>query len=194
MGTCHGALSGKGGFRLSLRGDDPVFDRTMITRDALGRRVDANRPERSLLVLKPSVQVPHVGGRRFGADSASFATMTAWIAGGSIDDAQSVAPLERLEIHPRERVLAAPERTQQLAVTAVFADGARPGEADAFVTIGLQMYFGDKMLMAQNRARVRCEYGRLPDGRCAEEEVGQTGPGAPGGTGGPGGGGAGPGS
>ena len=78
--------------------------------------------------------------------------------------------------------------------TSVFADGARPGEADAFVTIGLQMYFGDKMLMAQNRARVRCEYGRLPDGRCAEEEVGQTGPGAPGGTGGPGGGGAGPGS
>src|SRR5262249_32852167 len=25
-GTCHGNLSGKGGFRLSLRGDDPVFD------------------------------------------------------------------------------------------------------------------------------------------------------------------------
>src|SRR5205814_560365 len=26
MGACHGNLSGKGGFRLSLRGDDPDFD------------------------------------------------------------------------------------------------------------------------------------------------------------------------
>ncbi|MGQ0686092.1 hypothetical protein [Bradyrhizobium sp.] len=83
-----------------------------------------------------------------------------------------------------------------LSRLSVFADGARPGEADAFVTIGLQMYFGDKVLIAQRRKQTRCEYGRLPNGRCAEEEVGQTGPGAagPGGTGGPGGGGAGPGS
>ena len=26
MGACHGNLNGKGGFRLSLRGDDPAFD------------------------------------------------------------------------------------------------------------------------------------------------------------------------
>jgi hypothetical protein len=88
-----------------------------------------------------------------------------------------------------------------LSKLSVFADGARLGEADAFVVFGLQMYFGDKIQIAQNRARGDCAYGRLPNGRCAEEELGQTGPGAAGtggagGTGGPGGpgGGGGPGS
>ena len=44
MGACHGNLNGKGGFRLSLRGDDPAFDLASLTRDALGRRVDRHRP------------------------------------------------------------------------------------------------------------------------------------------------------
>jgi len=85
-----------------------------------------------------------------------------------------------------------------LSRLSVFADGARPGEADAFVSFGLQMYFGDTVQIAQNRRR-------CAPGRCPEDELGQTGgaggaggaggPGAggPGGTGGPGGAG-GPGS
>ena len=47
MGACHGNLNGKGGFRLSLRGDDPAFDLASLTRDALGRRVDLLHPERA---------------------------------------------------------------------------------------------------------------------------------------------------
>ena len=54
MGACHGNLNGKGGFRLSLRGEDPAFDHAALTRDQLGRRIDTPRPERSLIVLKPT--------------------------------------------------------------------------------------------------------------------------------------------
>ncbi len=49
MGACHGNSSGKGGFRLSLRGDDPSFDLLSLTRDQLGRRIDliaARKPDR----------------------------------------------------------------------------------------------------------------------------------------------------
>ena len=37
-GACHGALAGKGGFRLSLRGYDPAADHFAITREAQARR------------------------------------------------------------------------------------------------------------------------------------------------------------
>ena len=43
----HGGLprqpQRQGGFRLSLRGDDPAFDLASLTRDTLGRRIDRDR-------------------------------------------------------------------------------------------------------------------------------------------------------
>ena len=39
-GACHGALAGKGGLKLSLRGYAPEPDHFVLTRQALGRRVD----------------------------------------------------------------------------------------------------------------------------------------------------------
>ena len=33
MGACHGNFNGKGGFRFSLRGDDPSFDLTSLTHE-----------------------------------------------------------------------------------------------------------------------------------------------------------------
>ena len=35
-GACHGALAGKGGLKLSLRGFDPDTDHFVLTRQALG--------------------------------------------------------------------------------------------------------------------------------------------------------------
>src|SRR5262249_48191856 len=61
-GACHGALAGKGGFKLSLRGYDPQTDHFVMTRQALGRRVDRLEPSRSLLLAKPTFAVPHGGG------------------------------------------------------------------------------------------------------------------------------------
>ena len=54
-GACHGALAGKGGFKLSLRGYDPPTDHFVITRQVLGRRVNLQEPARSLLLLKPTL-------------------------------------------------------------------------------------------------------------------------------------------
>ena len=42
-GACHGNLNGKGGFKLSLRGEDPAADRLTLTRDMFARRTDPFR-------------------------------------------------------------------------------------------------------------------------------------------------------
>ena len=54
-GACHGALAGKGGLKLSLRGYDPEADHFVLTRQALGRRIDLQEPARSLLLRKPTL-------------------------------------------------------------------------------------------------------------------------------------------
>lgn len=61
-GACHGALAGKGGFRLSLRGYHPAGDYHSITRSARGRRIELSDPGRSLIVAKPSGMIRHKGG------------------------------------------------------------------------------------------------------------------------------------
>jgi hypothetical protein len=123
MGACHGNLNGKGGFRLSLRGDDPRFDLAALTRDALGRRIDRSVPERSLALLKPTGQLPHEGGLRFAAASPEADTLRGWIAAGAIDDFGAVPGVKRITVYPANRIARAPALSQQLVVTAEFADG-----------------------------------------------------------------------
>src|SRR5437868_12450308 len=77
-GACHGNLNGKGGFRLSLRGDDPGFDLDAMTRHAAGRRVDLGHPDRSLILRKPTGQLPHEGGLRFPPGSPEARALRAW--------------------------------------------------------------------------------------------------------------------
>ncbi len=124
-GACHGNLNGKGGFRLSLRGDDPDFDLAALTRDTFGRRVAPADPARSLLVLKPTGRVPHEGGFRFGPASPEAATLTRWIARGAVDDRGAAPTVARLDVFPAERIAVAPALAQQLVVTATFSDGTR---------------------------------------------------------------------
>lgn len=124
-GACHGNLNGKGGFKLSLRGGDPEFDLLSMTRDSLGRRTDLVQPPSSLIVLKASGRVAHEGGLRFPADSPEMATLIGWVASGARDDLATAPALTRLSVVPTERMIAAPGLTQQLVVTAEFADGSR---------------------------------------------------------------------
>ena len=124
-GACHGNLNGKGGFKLSLRGDDPTFDLASMTREALGRRVDRTEPESSLVVRKPTGLVPHEGGLRFARGSPEYRTLAGWVAAGATDDRADAPALTRLEVFPAERILAPGGLAQQVAVTAVFADGRR---------------------------------------------------------------------
>jgi hypothetical protein len=124
MGACHGNLSGKGGFRLSLRGEDPQFDHGALTREQLGRRIDRIVPGRSLIVLKPTGGLAHEGGQRFRRDSIEAETLIRWIASGAREDAAETAQVKSLTVVPSERIAAAGEREQQLVVTAVLEDGS----------------------------------------------------------------------
>ena len=123
-GLCHGNLNGKGGFKLSLRGDNPDVDLDMLIRDAFGRRVDRTRPEASLALLKPTGRLAHEGGRRFDWDSPEAETLRTWIAAGARDDAATAPAVTRLRIFPDERIAAAPSLAQQLVVTAELSDGS----------------------------------------------------------------------
>ena len=71
-GACHGALAGKGGFRLSLRGYDPATDYFNMVKADRGRRVEFADPGRSLILAKPSGAIAHKGGVRYPADSREY--------------------------------------------------------------------------------------------------------------------------
>jgi hypothetical protein len=58
-GACHGAATGKGGFKLSLFAEDPQADYEAITRDRFARRLNLDHPEESLVLQKASQQIDH---------------------------------------------------------------------------------------------------------------------------------------
>ncbi len=121
-GACHGALAGKNGFKLSLRGYDPEGDFTTLTRQARGRRMVPTDPGRSLLLTKPSGAVPHKGGLRFSPDSLEYRVLAEWIAAGAPATTADDPRVDRIEILPRGVVLR-PGDKQQFLVRAHFTDG-----------------------------------------------------------------------
>jgi hypothetical protein len=121
-GACHGALAGKGGMKLSLRGYDPEADHFVLTRQALGRRIDRREPQRSLVLRKPSMALNHGGGLRLDVDSADFRMLADWIASGAPGPRDVDTRIERLEVLPAAAVLQ-PRDTLQVVVRAWYADG-----------------------------------------------------------------------
>lgn len=123
-GGCHGAVAGKGGFRLSLAGYDPERDFYTMTREARGRRIELSAPAYSLVLTKPTTATKHKGGKRLDPRSRDYRVMAEWIADGAAAPADDDARLERLEILPEISTLKPGDR-QQLLVTAVYTDGRR---------------------------------------------------------------------
>ena len=123
-GACHGALAGKGGFRLSLRGYDPMSDHWTITREARGRRIEPGDPGRSLLLAKPSGGVPHKGGLRFDVDSPDYRVLSAWIMAGAETPQAEDPELVSVDVLPA-KVTLQPGEAQPLIVTAHYTDGRR---------------------------------------------------------------------
>ena len=121
-GGCHGALAGKGGFRLSLFGYNPEADHLSITREAQGRRVEVSQPGLSLLLTKPTTTVRHKGGKRLEVDSDDYRTLARWIAEGAPGPKAGEAELRTLVIDPGERSVRVGE-TLTLTVKARFSDG-----------------------------------------------------------------------
>ena len=121
-GACHGAAAGKNGFKLSLRGYDPVADYYAITRQARGRRIVPSDPGRSLLLTKPTAAVAHKGGLRFDTKSPEYRVVAEWIAAGHPAPKTNDPRISRLEVLP-DKSLLKPGTKQQLIVRAHFSDG-----------------------------------------------------------------------
>jgi hypothetical protein len=121
-GACHGSFQGRGGFRLSLLGYDPAADYDALVKDGRGRRFFPAAPEQSLLLRKPTLELPHGGGRRLDRGSAEYRILHDWIAQGTPPPRADVRVV-RLEVAPAEVVLSAGEQAA-LRVTAHWSDGA----------------------------------------------------------------------
>ncbi len=123
-GACHGSPSGKGGFRLSLRGFDPPLDILTLRSEFFGRRANVLNPDESLILQKPLMEVAHGGGRRLTKGDASWRALHGWIGEGLQLDKPDVANLLRVEAGPPARILRQPSDRQQLYVNGYFSDGS----------------------------------------------------------------------
>ena len=123
-GTCHGSAKGKNGFKLSLRGYDPDFDYELLIEDITGRRFNRAFPEQSLMLLKPTSEVPHKGGQVIKPDSRDYKLIHQWISEGVVSDVETTQRVERLEVIPDSAELSMPGYKQQMLVIAHYADGS----------------------------------------------------------------------
>jgi len=123
MGACHGSPSGKGGFRLSLRGYDPPLDLVTLRGEYFNRRSNVLNPDDSLLLQKPLMEVAHGGGRRLGYNDPCHVVLRQWIAEGMKVQAADAPQLVQIEVFPKPRVLRDGADQQQLHVTGHFSDG-----------------------------------------------------------------------
>jgi len=122
-GACHGSAQGKNGFMLSLFGFDPPKDYFRLTRESLGRRVNAAHPEQSLMLLKPTGGVDHEGGVRFEEDDPLYQMLRRWIIEGAPEDPADLPALTGIAIYPEEVVLEGADASQQFVVRATYSDG-----------------------------------------------------------------------
>ena len=135
-GTCHGSLNGKNGFKLSLRGYDPLYDHRALTDDIAGRRFNRVAPDQSLMLLKPSGAIPHVGGMLTKPGDPYYELIRAWIAAGVKLDLDTTR-VTKIEIFPKNPVVPLPGMKQQIAVLATYGDGSmRDVTAESFIESG----------------------------------------------------------
>lgn len=133
QGTCHGAADGKNGFKLSLRGYDPLFDHRSLTDDLEGRRFNRSAPDSSLMLLKMSGGVAHVGGVLAQPGEPYYEILRNWIADG-VRLEQGGPRVAKVEVHPSRTTVPLPGMKQQLAVLATFTDGSvRDVTSEAFL-------------------------------------------------------------
>lgn len=124
-GPCHGAAKGKNGFKLSLRGYDPEFDFEALLYDISGRRFNRAEPTHSLMLAKPTMQVPHGGGMRFEIGSKYYNTMLKWLSSGTPFGDPAKDKVTRIEVTPSEILLDKPGVKQKITTVAYYGDGSK---------------------------------------------------------------------
>ncbi len=135
-GTCHGSKEGRNGFKLSLRGYDPVYDIRALTDDLAGRRVNVAFPDSSVMLLKPTAAVPHEGGQVMKVGDKYYNMLRSWIAAGA--QVKHDAPrVTGIEVLPKDPVVQMIGAKQQMRVVATYAGGVkRDVTAEAYVESG----------------------------------------------------------
>ncbi|MEX2264829.1 MAG: DUF1553 domain-containing protein [Bryobacteraceae bacterium] len=134
--ACHGGVKGAGGLKLSANALYPKDDYEWIvkggeyqvlTNEVKGDRiprVNLERPEKSLLLLKPTMMTPHGGGERFEKDSEDYRTILEWVKSGApygIEAGANEPVLTSLEVYPPVAVMPV-GGARRLLVTARFSD------------------------------------------------------------------------
>lgn len=136
MGTCHGAKDGKGGFKLSLRGYDPIYDVRGFSDDHTARRINTASPDDSLMLLKATGAVPHEAGMLTDHGSRYYHVIREWIATGAKLDT-TVPRVASIELFPKNPVIQNLGGRQQFRVVARYTDGkTRDVTLESFVESG----------------------------------------------------------
>jgi hypothetical protein len=135
-GTCHGSKEGKAGFKLSLRGYDPLFDHRALTDDIGARRFNRSAPDQSLMLLKATGSIPHVGGVRTQVGHPYYDVVRDWITQGVKLDLKAPR-VAKIEVFPVNPVVPRPGMKQQVTVIATYTDGSlRDVTREAFIESG----------------------------------------------------------
>ncbi len=121
--ACHGSFQGQGGFRLSLFGYDFKMDHDALLKEGASR-VLVDNPEESKILAKPTLAIPHKGGKKLEEGTWQHTILVRWIEQGAkgVDTSQS-ARFERLEVIPQEIVFEREGQTVPMKVIAHWSDG-----------------------------------------------------------------------
>jgi hypothetical protein len=144
-GTCHGSREGKNGFKLSLRGYDYLFDHRALTDDHAARRFNRAAPDQSLMLLKASGSIPHVGGQLTRPGEPYYQMIRSWIEDGCRLDLESPR-VTKIELFPKNPVLPRSGIKQQMVVLATYGDGrVRDVTSESFIESGnIEILAADK--------------------------------------------------
>ena len=119
--SCHGSFQGQGGLRLSLFGYDFNADRETLMKDGT-QRVTLGDPEASKILAKPTLAMPHKGGKRMDPEGWQYRLILRWIEGGA-KGVEKVSHFDRLEVTPSEIVFKTAGEKVALKVIAHWSDG-----------------------------------------------------------------------
>jgi hypothetical protein len=162
--ACHGSFQGQGGFMLSLFGYDFDVDHKALLEPGEDR-VNVNKPDESLILLKPTSDELHEGGKRFEKGGWEYQVLKRWIERGAANASKtkSKSPnlkLEQLIVEPTELFFEAKGQSANLHVVAVWNDGTRED------VTSLSRFFSNDTSIAEID-----EFGRVTSGQTGDTHV-----------------------
>ncbi len=121
-GTCHGSFSGKGGLRLALFAGNADQDHANL-RGVSARRIDPMQPERSLLLLKPTLGIEHMGGKKLTKGTWQYDLLRRWIEAGAPYDPAAELKVLSLRTEPATLTVPVEQTSQPLKAFAKLSNG-----------------------------------------------------------------------